>query len=72
MYIGRIIKEVIKYTGLLAVMALTYGGIIMMLSYGDDGKVKSAKKIITFSLVGVILTGVAYAIIDAINMLNLG
>lgn len=53
-------------------MALTYGGIIMMLSYGDDGKIKSAKKIITFSLIGVVLSGVAFAIIDAVNSLNLG
>ncbi|MFZ4461210.1 MAG: hypothetical protein ACOYN2_01330 [Patescibacteria group bacterium] len=71
-YIGRVIKEIIKYTGLLAVMALTYGGIIMMLSYGDDGKIKSAKKIITYSLIGVVLSGVAFAIIDAVNSLKLG
>jgi hypothetical protein len=72
MYIGKIIKEVIKYVGLLAVMALTYGGIIFMLSYGDDGKIKNAKKIVTYALIGIVVSGAAYAIIDAINSLNLG
>ncbi len=70
-YIGKIIKEVIKYTGLLAILALTYGGILMMLSYGDDGKIKGAKNIITYALVGIVLSGAAYAIIDAVNSLKI-
>ena len=70
-YIGRFIKEAIKYIGLLAVLALTYGGILMMLSYGDDGKAKGAKKVITYAIIGIIVSGAAYAIIDAVNSLNL-
>ena len=38
--VGKIIKQAIMFAGVLAVMALTYGGLLMMLSYGDDGKVK--------------------------------
>ncbi len=69
--IAIIIKEVIKYIGLLAILALTYGGILTVLSYGEEEKLKSAKKILTYSIVGIVLSGAAYAIIDAINSLTL-
>jgi hypothetical protein len=38
--IGKIIRQAIMFAGVLAVMALTYGGILMMLSYGDENKAK--------------------------------
>lgn len=70
--IGKIIRQGIMFAGVFAVMALTYGGILMMLSYGDENKAKSAKSVITYALVGVVLSGAAYAIIEAINALKLG
>ena len=58
-------------SGILAILALTYAGILMMLSYGDESKVKSAKSIIQYALIGVVLSGAAYAIIEAINALKI-
>lgn len=69
--IGKIIKQGIMFVGIFAVMALTYAGILMMLSYGDESKVKSAKGIIQYALIGIVLSGAAYAIIEAINALKL-
>jgi RsiW-degrading membrane proteinase PrsW (M82 family) len=69
--IGRIIRQMIMFTGVFAIMALTYGGILMMLSYGDESKVKQAKSIVSYALVGVVLAGAAYAIIEAVNALKL-
>lgn len=69
--IGRIIRQMIMFTGVFAIMALTYGGILMMLSYGDESKIKQAKSIVSYALVGVVLAGAAYAIIEAINALKL-
>ena len=69
--IARIIKEVIKYIGLFAILALTYGGILTVLSYGEEEKLKSAKKILMYSVVGIVLSGAAYAIIDLVNSLKL-
>ena len=65
--IGRIIRQMIMFAGVFAIIALTYGGILMMLSYGDESKVKQAKSIVTYALVGVVLAGAAYAIIEAVN-----
>jgi hypothetical protein len=69
--IGRIIRQMIMFVGVFAIMALTYGGILMMLSYGDESKVKQAKSIVTYALLGVVLAGAAYAIIEAVNALKL-
>lgn len=69
--IAKIIKQAIMFAGVLAIMSLTYAGILMMLSYGDENKVKSAKSIITYSLIGILLSGAAYAIIEAINALKI-
>ncbi len=69
--IAKIIKQAIMLSGILAILALTYAGILMMLSYGDESKVKSAKSIIQYALIGVVLSGAAYAIIEAINALKI-
>jgi hypothetical protein len=69
--VGRIIKQAIMYVGVLAIMALTYGGILMMLSYGDESKLKSAKSVVSYALLGVVLAGGAYAIVEALNALKL-
>lgn len=67
--IVKIIKESIKYVGLLAILALSWGGIQFLTSMGSDEKVKHAKHTIIYSLVGVLLSVVAYTIIDIVNSL---
>lgn len=64
--IAKIIKQAVLFVGVFAVMALTYGGILMMLSYGNDEKVKWAKNIIQYALIGVLLAAAAYAIVDTL------
>ena len=66
-----IIRESIKYIGLLAILALSWGGIQFLISYGSDEKVKKAKHTIIYSLLGVILSIAAYGIIDIVNSLQL-
>lgn len=58
------------YVGVFALMSFTYAGLLLLLSYGDEGKVKSAKKIIIYAAVGIVLSGASYLIIDAINSLK--
>ena len=62
--IALVIKEAMKYIGVLAVIALSWGGVQFLLSAGEDQKVKVAKNIITYALVGVILSITAYTIVD--------
>jgi hypothetical protein len=66
-----LIREVIKYIGILAVLALTYGGFLFMTAFGEDEKVKKAKGIVQYSIIGVILSIAAYSIVDIVNSLRL-
>ncbi|EKD30043.1 MAG: hypothetical protein ACD_78C00174G0002 [uncultured bacterium (gcode 4)] len=71
MPIVKIIKESIKYVGILAMLALSWWGIQFLISYGADEKVKNAKNTIIYSLVGVVLSITAYAIVDIVNSITL-
>ncbi|MDD2892017.1 MAG: hypothetical protein PHQ95_03555 [Candidatus Gracilibacteria bacterium] len=67
----NIIKESIKYVGLLAILALSWGGIQFLTSVGNDEKVKHAKRTVIYALIGVVLSVMAYAIIDIVNSLKI-
>ena len=69
--IGKIVAEAIKYVGLLAILAMTYGAILMITSYGDDAKVKKSKSLMIYSGIGVIVSISAYTLVDIINNLRL-
>ena len=68
--IASIIKQVVLYTGILAVVSLSWGGFIFITAFGEDDKVKKGKSIIQYSLIGVVLSISAYAIVDLVNRLT--
>jgi hypothetical protein len=43
----------------------------MILSTGDDEKMKKARYTIIYAFVGLVLAGLAYAIVEAITKMNL-
>lgn len=49
---------------------VSWGGIQFLTSMGNDEKVKHAKQTIIYALVGVLLSVVAYTIIDIVNSLR--
>ena len=65
-----IIAEIIKFVGVISVLSLSWGGIMFASSYGEDGKIKKAKNLITYSLVGVLLSLSGYPIINMLSGLN--
>ncbi len=69
--IVKVIKETIKYIGILAILAISWGGLQFLTSIGNDEKVKHAKHTIIYALVGVILSVMAYRIVDIINSLQI-
>lgn len=68
--ISALIKQVILYTGILAVISLTWGGFLFMTAFGEDEKVKKGKTVVKFSIIGVLLSISAYAIVDMVNRLT--
>ena len=72
---SHVLDIVFFLTGLIFVSMIIYSGIMYMLDYGSDQKIKSAKKILTNSLIGTVIIGFAGMIIKIIEILfniNLG
>lgn len=64
--IASIIKYGIGIAGILGVIGITWWGIQMVLSVGEDEKMKKARHIVIYSIVGVVLAGLAYSIVNLI------
>lgn len=67
---GDIIKKIIDFmlfaVGLVAVIMIIYGGIQYTTSAGDSGKIASAKNTIIYSIVGLVVAILAYAIVNLV------
>ena len=69
----KIIKLIIQYTAVIAVIAVIYWGIQYVLSFWADDKIKKAKWIIIYALVWVGLSIAAYtmvAIVASVSTYN--
>ncbi|MBI5765660.1 hypothetical protein HZA71_00325 [Candidatus Falkowbacteria bacterium] len=60
--INKIIKVILGFLGLLAVIIILWGGFIWMTAMGDEAKVEQAKKLIVAGIIGIIIILAAYAI----------
>ncbi len=60
--IARLIRVVLGVLGILTVILVIYAGFTYMLAAGDDTKVKKAKKILSQTIIGLIIIFSSYAI----------
>lgn len=60
---ARLIQVVIGIVGVLAVCVMVYGGFMYVTSTGDPGKTTRARNILLYGIIGVIVAGLAYAIV---------
>ena len=60
--IGVIINIALSVTGVLFTVLMVYAGYTWMIARGDDTKIDKAKKVITASIIGLIITLAAYSI----------
>ena len=54
---------VLGVTGSIALLAFIAGGVMYMMSAGDEQKITTAKKIFNFTIIGLILILLSYSII---------
>lgn len=69
--IASLIRFWILFSAVIAIIAIVWAGIQMILATGEDEKIKKSRKIIMFALIGLVITGLAYAVVDIIANLNL-
>lgn len=58
-----IIQVVLGLVGIVAVAVMIYGGFTYLTSTGNPAKIAKAKNILLYGIVGVVVAGLAYAIV---------
>lgn len=61
-----LINALLTILGAVAVISIVIGGLRYVTSDGDAGKIKSAKDVILYSVIGVIVAILSYAIVNFI------
>ena len=61
--INRIITAGIGLTGIMALIAFIYGGVLWMISLGDAGKVEKGKKMMIWAVVGLAVVFTSYGVL---------
>lgn len=69
--VSNIIAYSIGIAAILWVIGITWWGIEMVLSSGEDEKLKKGKYIMIYSIIGVILAGLAYSIVTLMGNLRI-
>lgn len=69
--IASIISYGIGLVGILAIIWVTWWGIVIITGAGDEEKMKQWRKIVIYSLVGVFVAGIAYLAVSFFANLNL-
>lgn len=69
---SRVILWLMAFAAVLALGALIFGGISFILSVGDEKKAESAKKIILYAIVGLLVIGISFVIIRTVQTVLTG
>lgn len=70
-FLWELISQTIQYVAVVAVIALMISGIMYLISGWEEEKVAKAKKMILWSLVWVLLSTSAWAIINLLNSFSI-
>ena len=62
--VSMLINVFASVMGFLAVGMIIYGGFMLLPAQGDPAKIKRGKDVVTYSIIGVILVMLAYAIVN--------
>lgn len=67
--IMRILNLLLSLVGILAIIGLIIGGAFYLTAYGDDKRIESGKKIITSSIIGIVIVMAALVIVRQVASL---
>jgi len=62
--IANIVKSMLGLTAVLAVGFIVYGGFLYITAAGDDSQIKKGKEALMGAIIGIIVIGLAYAIVQ--------
>jgi hypothetical protein len=62
--IGDVVRVMLFGVGAISVIMIIYSGILYVISAGSSEKIKKAKDTIKYSIVGLVISILAYAIVN--------
>ena len=65
--LGNAVSWLLGLAGILAIGAIIWGGFTYIASVGDEGKTATAKKIIIYAVMGLVVIGLSFLIIDTVK-----
>ena len=60
-------KWFISIVGLTTILALVYGGYLYITSMGESGRTETAKDVVTYAAIGLVVVLIAYVILQTVN-----
>ncbi|HNP75475.1 MAG TPA: pilin [bacterium] len=61
--VNRVVQAVLGLTGVLALIAFIYGGVLWMVSRGDTGMIQKGKTMMIWAVFGIVIIFSSYALI---------
>ncbi|MEX1111979.1 MAG: hypothetical protein WEC84_00805 [Candidatus Andersenbacteria bacterium] len=65
-FIRAVVRIILAFVSILAVAAIIVGGVMYLVSGGDEDKAKKAKKLILAAIIGLVVIGVAGLAVNTI------
>lgn len=66
-YVSLVYRFLVGFTAVLAVLAITWGGVRWLTSGGESGKIQEARKVIGNAIIGLVIALLSYAGLYLIN-----
>ena len=63
-FITRIVNVLLSFVALVAVIMIIFGGVRYILSAGDEDAAKTAKRIILYAVIGLLVIGLSAAVVN--------
>lgn len=62
--IAQVVRTALLLVAVLALAVIVYGGFKYITSQGDTDQVETAKRTITYAVIGIVAIGLAYALVE--------
>ena len=62
----KLTNWILGFVAMIAVLMIVFGGVMYIGSSGDETKATTAKRAVTYALMGLVIAGIAYAIVNVI------
>lgn len=65
-FIYRLLQVILSLLAIVAVAALIYGGFRYLTALGDEDKVREAKRIILYTIIGLLIVGASALVVNVV------